>query len=66
MGKLCFPNEGLSGDNGHDPKDVLYIGFTGSDTDTVPGKSGAKWGAKKTAEFEDSIKAMGDKLVAAL
>ncbi|KAF5124307.1 Endo-chitosanase [Metarhizium anisopliae] len=64
LGKLCFPNEGLSGDNGHDPKDVLYIGFTGGDT--VPGKSGANWKAKKTTEFEDSIKALGDKLVASL
>ncbi|GJN66072.1 hypothetical protein PLIIFM63780_003541 [Purpureocillium lilacinum] len=64
LGKLCFPNDGLNGDNGHDPKDVLYIGFTGSGA--VPGKSGANWKAKKTADFEASIKALGDKLVASL
>ncbi|KAM0451531.1 hypothetical protein ACHAPV_009960 [Trichoderma viride] len=64
LGKLCFPNEGLSGDNGHDPKDVLFIGFTGSGA--VPGKSGANWKAKNTNDFENSIKALGDKLVAGL
>ncbi|KAL7952688.1 chitosanase [Trichoderma compactum] len=64
LGKLCFPNEGLSGDNGHDPKDVLFIGFTGSGA--VPGKSGANWAAKNTNDFENSIKALGDKLVASL
>ena len=64
LGKLCFPNENLSGNNGHDPKDVLYIGFTGNQA--VPGKSGANWKAKNTADFEASIKALGDKLVASL
>lgn len=64
LGKLCFPNDGLSGDNGHDPKDVLFIGFTGSGA--VPGKSGANWAAKNTNDFENSIKALGDKLVAGL
>lgn len=63
LGKLCFPKEGLTGNNGHDPKDVLYIGFPGS---KAPGKSGANWKAKNTAEFEASIKAIGDKLVAGL
>ncbi|KAL6693474.1 chitosanase [Trichoderma pleuroticola] len=64
LGKLCFPNEGLSGNNGHDPKDVLFIGFTGSGA--VPGKSGANWAAKNTNDFENSIKALGDRLVAGL
>ncbi|KAJ6439472.1 chitosanase CSN1 [Purpureocillium lavendulum] len=64
LGKLCFPDGGLSGDNGHDEKDVLYIGFTSGNT--VPGKDGAKWNAGSTQEFEDSIKAMGDQLVAGL
>lgn len=64
MGELCFPNGGLSGDNGHDPKDVLFIGFTGSNA--VPGKNGADWKAKNSAAFEASIKALGDKLVASL
>ncbi len=64
LGKLCFPNENLSGNNGHDLKDVLYIGFPGSQA--VPGKSGANWKAKSTADFEASIKALGDELVAGL
>ncbi|KAK5989212.1 Endo-chitosanase [Cladobotryum mycophilum] len=64
LGKLCFPNEHLSGDLGHGPKDVLFLGFTG--TQAVPGKNGAKWNAKNTSEFEASIKALGDKLVASL
>lgn len=64
LGKLCFPNEGLNGDNGHDGKDVLYIGFTGEGT--VPGKNGANWKARNTADFEASIKSLGDKLVAGL
>jgi hypothetical protein len=42
----------------------LYIGFTG--TGAVPGKSGANWAAKNTNDFENSIKALGDKLVAGL
>ncbi|KAJ2967923.1 hypothetical protein NQ176_g9432 [Zarea fungicola] len=64
LAKLCFPNEHLTGDNGHGAKDVLYIGFTGDNT--VPGKSGANWKAKNTQDFEASIKAMGDRLVASL
>ncbi|KND89881.1 Endo-chitosanase [Tolypocladium ophioglossoides CBS 100239] len=63
LGKLCFPKDGLTGDNGHGPTDVLYIGFPGS---KAPGKTGANWKAKKTADFEASIKALGDKLVAGL
>lgn len=64
MGKLCFPNENLSGDNGHDGKDVMYIAFSGDKA--VPGKNGAKWKASKTSEFEDSIKSLGEKLVKSL
>ncbi|OAA56778.1 endo-chitosanase [Cordyceps fumosorosea ARSEF 2679] len=64
MGKLCFPNEHLTGNNGHDPKDVLYIAFTGADT--VPGKNGANWKAKNSDEFAKSIKSLGDKLVGRL
>ncbi|KAF1731794.1 Endo-chitosanase [Beauveria bassiana] len=61
MAKLCFPDEPLSGDNGHDAKDVMYIAFTGNDT--VPGKDGADWSAKNTEDFAKSIKCLGDKLV---
>ncbi len=64
LGQLCFPNEHLTGNNGHDPKDVLYIGFPSSQA--APGKNGANWKAKNTAEFEASIKSLGDKLVATL
>ena len=64
MAKLCFPNDGITGDNGHDAKDVLYIGFLGNAA--VPGQDGADWQAGSTQEFEDSIKALGDQLVAGL
>jgi chitosanase len=64
LANLCFPNEHLTGDNGHGAKDVLYIGFTGDAA--VPGKNGANWKAKNAQQFEDSIKALGDKLAAGL
>ncbi|KZZ95553.1 glycoside hydrolase family 75 protein [Moelleriella libera RCEF 2490] len=64
LAKLCFPNDGLTGDNGHGPKDVLYLGFTGDEA--VPGKNGANWKAGSTREFARSIKDLGDKLVAGL
>ncbi|KAB8067779.1 fungal chitosanase of glycosyl hydrolase group 75-domain-containing protein [Aspergillus leporis] len=63
MAELCFPEENPSGDSGHDDNDVLYIGFTSKDA--VPGSS-ANWKAKKGKDFEDSIKSLGDKLVAGL
>ncbi|KAH0524122.1 hypothetical protein TsFJ059_009029 [Trichoderma semiorbis] len=63
LAQLCFPNDGLTGDNGHDQKDVLYLGFTGSGA--VPGAS-ANWSAGSTEEFENSIKDLGDSLVAGL
>lgn len=62
MADICFPNDGLSGDNGHDPNDVLYIGFPTKDA--FP--KGAKWNARTTKEFQDSIKSLGDQLVAKL
>ncbi|KAI9707740.1 MAG: hypothetical protein M1836_000702 [Candelina mexicana] len=64
LADLCFPNEGLNADKGHDSHDVLYIGFT--DSSAAPGKSGAKWTAKNAADFEASIKSLGDRLVAKL
>ncbi|GAQ10133.1 endo-chitosanase [Aspergillus lentulus] len=63
LADLCFPNEHLDGDHGHDPNDVLFIGFTSKDA--VPGAT-AKWKAKNAKEFEDSIKSIGDRLVAGL
>ncbi|KAF2643803.1 glycoside hydrolase family 75 protein, partial [Massarina eburnea CBS 473.64] len=59
LAKLCFPNEGLSGNNGHTKHDVLYLAFPGSD---AVAKS-ADWGAKTAAEFEASLATIGDKLV---
>ncbi|KAI9786335.1 MAG: hypothetical protein M1835_003086 [Candelina submexicana] len=64
LADLCFPDEGLNADKGHDPHDVLYIGFT--DSSAAPGKSGAKWTATNAADFEASIKSLGDRLVAKL
>ncbi|KAA8647849.1 hypothetical protein EYZ11_003627 [Aspergillus tanneri] len=63
LAELCFPNEHLDGDHGHDANDVLFIGFTSDDA--VPG-SKANWKAKNSKEFEDSIKSIGDKLVSGL
>ncbi|KID70305.1 Endo-chitosanase [Metarhizium brunneum] len=64
LGKLCFPKEGLSGNKGHDTKDTLYIGFPGDKA--VIGKDGANWRANSTLSFMDSIKTLGDELVAGL
>lgn len=63
LAQLCFPNAGITGDNGHTQKDVLYIGFIGKTA--TPGAS-ADWKAKDTKSFEDSIKSLGDSLVASL
>lgn len=64
LGKLCFPNEGLNGNKGHGETDVLYIGFAGGQA--VPGRNGARWTASSAQEFEDSIRSLGDRLVAGL
>lgn len=60
MAQLCFPGDGLTGDN---QKDVSYIGFTGQEA--VP-SAGANWSAGSAEEFEDSIRELGDSLVAGL
>ncbi|KHO00593.1 chitosanase [Metarhizium album ARSEF 1941] len=64
LGKLCFPDEGLNGNNGHDAQDVLYLAFPGAKA--VPGKDEADWRANSTMAFMDSIKDLGNKLVAQL
>lgn len=56
----CF-GTGITGDNGHDENDVLYIAFPGNAANTVNKK--AAWGAKDFATFEASIAALGDQLV---
>ena len=64
MGQLCFGDDAVDGNTGHTSHDVLYIAFEG--TAAVPGAKGPKWGAKTKEDFENSIKALGDKLVANL
>ncbi|CAG9977411.1 unnamed protein product [Clonostachys byssicola] len=64
LAQLCFPNEGLNGNNGHDPNDVLYLGFIGDNT--VPGAQGAIWDASSREQFQESIRALGEGLVAGL
>ncbi|KAI1769332.1 glycoside hydrolase family 75 protein [Hypoxylon sp. FL1150] len=59
LATACF-GESMTGDNGHDQDDVLYIAFTGSDA--VPGKN-ANWAAENYSEFESSIQDLGDKLI---
>lgn len=63
LAQMCFPNEGLNGNNGHGPDDVLYLGFIGQNA--VPGSS-ANWKAGDRNAFEESIKKLGDKLVSGL
>lgn len=53
----------MSGDNGHVGDDVLYIGFVGRKA--VPGGR-ANWKAGSTWEFEESIRGLGERLVATL
>ncbi len=65
LAKRCFPNEAIDGNHGHSAKDVMYIAFRNG-ADAAPGASGANWKASSTSQFEDSIKALGDRLVAGL
>jgi len=62
LASSCFPNADISGDNGHQTPDILYIGFTGKSA--VPGANGAKWDATSFADFEASLASIGDELVA--
>ncbi|KFY09513.1 hypothetical protein V491_08125 [Pseudogymnoascus sp. VKM F-3775] len=63
LADLCFPDEDLNGNKGHDQKDVLYIGFPGS---AARPSSSTKWTAGNARDFEESIREVGDKLVAGL
>ena len=60
MGELLF-GDAISGDTSHEPNDVMYIAFTGSDA--VPGANGAAWAAATKEEFVDSINGLCDKLI---
>ncbi|KAJ5300326.1 uncharacterized protein N7443_005328 [Penicillium atrosanguineum] len=63
LAKFCFPNADITGDNGYGQRDILYIAFKGKGA--VPG-SGADWSAQSSEAFEDSIHALGDRLVGSL
>ncbi|KAL2128738.1 hypothetical protein VTI74DRAFT_8716 [Chaetomium olivicolor] len=52
---------GISGQNGIDGDDILYLAFTGDEA--VPGADGADWTASDFGAFEKSIEALGDRLV---
>ncbi|GAB1309859.1 Endo-chitosanase [Madurella fahalii] len=52
----------MSGSEGLDEEDVLYLAFVGYDA--VPGAEGADWAAGNYAAFEKSIQAIGDQPVA--
>lgn len=56
LAKLCFPNEGLNGNKGHD---VVYVGFRKQSSQPTD----ANWVAKDAATFEARIKTLGDQLV---
>ena len=58
LATACY-GHGITGDNGYDKTDVLYIAFPGSEA--VPKK--AAWTAKSFREFEDSISDIGDSLI---
>lgn len=61
LGQACY-GRSVNGDAAHDANDVLYIAFKGGDA--VPGAKGANWKAKSFSDFEASLHAQGDKLVA--
>ncbi|BDD64134.1 hypothetical protein MPDQ_000553 [Monascus purpureus] len=63
LAKLCYPDQYIDGNTAPDVEDVMYIGFT---TDEAYPSWSANWKASTPQEFEDSIKALGDKLVAGL
>ncbi|KAK4215219.1 fungal chitosanase of glycosyl hydrolase group 75-domain-containing protein [Rhypophila decipiens] len=60
LATACY-GDNMSGDNGHDETDVLYLAFLGSDA--VPGPTGADWKADSFEQFERSIETLGDRLV---
>ncbi|KAL2164898.1 hypothetical protein VTH06DRAFT_194 [Thermothelomyces fergusii] len=60
LATACF-GTGMTGNNGHDETDVLYIAFPGDDA--VPGAAGADWGANSWQAFEASLEALGNRLI---
>ncbi|KAI0466804.1 chitosanase [Xylaria cf. heliscus] len=63
LATACF-GKGITGNNGHEETDVLYIAFKGQNA--VPGPNGAKWDAASFEEFESSLESLGDSLVSQL
>ncbi|KAF1928456.1 glycoside hydrolase family 75 protein [Didymella exigua CBS 183.55] len=63
LATACYGTS-INGNSGHDENDVLYVAFPG--TDAVPGAGGAKWNVQSYDDFEESIQALGDKLIARL
>lgn len=61
LANACFPDEHLSGDNGHEKHDVLYVAFVGKQA--KPGGKGANWKASSFNGFETSLAHIGDTLV---
>ena len=59
LATACF-GDSMNGNNGHDEPDVLYLAFSGRNA--VP--RNANWAARSYDEFEASIMALGDALVA--
>ncbi|KAK3392874.1 family 75 glycoside hydrolase [Podospora didyma] len=53
LATACYGKKHITGDNGHDQDNVLYIAFTGDDA--VPGANGANWAATNYKAFESSI-----------
>ncbi|KAK5169345.1 uncharacterized protein LTR77_005320 [Saxophila tyrrhenica] len=63
LATACF-GDGITGNNGHDETDVLFIAFPGSEDGTV--NRDAEWGATDFYTFEASIEWLGDDLVSTL
>jgi chitosanase len=60
LAQMCFPNEGLNANAGHEKHDILYLAFPGEEA--VIG-SKANWTATNRVDFEKSLAIVGDKLV---
>jgi chitosanase len=60
LATACF-GDGVSGSNGWDAADVLYLAFKGGRA--VPGPNGVRWDAQDYVEFEGGLEGLGDALV---
>jgi hypothetical protein len=56
-----FFGTSVTGNNGHDENDIMYIAFPGTIADTV--NKSANWGAKNFSTFEASIEDLGNQLI---